>query len=884
MEETRVYQPEQTVATGTYLGPYEILNLVGTGGMGHVYRARDSRLGREVALKTLPASIASNRDRLDRFEKEARLASSLNHPNIVTIYDIGESNSIPYIAMELVAGSTLREILGQGPMPPSQLVNVALQIADGLAKAHDAGIVHRDLKPENVMVTTDGLAKILDFGIGKHQFTGSISSSAETVQATAGLTTPSIIIGTANYMSPEQAAGREVDFRSDQFSFGSALYEMTTGRQPFSRDTAVQTMSAIIAESPQPIGVVSRSLPDPLRDIMLRCLQKDPNKRYASTRDLAADLRKLSSLLQAGEVELTRPPRTLTVGKRARLTAAVMLGAIVLILGSTIVSPKIRQFLSRSEIVEPIPSAKNVLVLPFRSIGENVDDQEFAAGLTAALNSALTHLTTIPSLQVAPSSEVASRHITNPEDAKKILGANLVVTGTTEHEGDALRVSWNVVDTATFKQLRTRTISVKLSELSAVENRTIGGVLETLELDLKPADREALTLHDTQVPAAKDFYLRARGYLQEYDKPENIAHAISLFEDARNLDPGYSLAYAGLGEAYWRKYQKTQQTEWIDSAQEACKKALIPNEKLAAAHGCLATVNSGTGHYEEAIKEFQRALESEPTNDEFRRELARTEEKLGKIQDAEKTLQQAITLRPHYWANYNLLGHFYFNQGRYADAAEMFSQVIKLAPDSLYGYSNLGGTYVRLGRYSDAIPMFERSASIRPTATAYSNLATAYFNRRRFIEAASQFEKAAKLDEKNYAIWGNLGDAYYWAPGMRSQAPDAYRKAIALGEEAAKVNPRDAILLSRIAGYYAMNDERQPALGYLNRALGILPNEPSVRLKAALIHNHFKEVDQTLEWLENAAKAGYSITTIRDLPDFDHLWGYRRFQDLLRSN
>jgi tetratricopeptide (TPR) repeat protein/TolB-like protein len=883
MEETRVYQPEQTVATGTYLGPYEILNLVGTGGTGHVYRARDSRLGREVAIKTLPASMAGNRDRLDRFEKEARLASSLNHPNIVTIYDIGEADSIPYIAMELVAGRTLREILGQGPMPPNQLVNVALQIADGLAKAHDAGIVHRDLKPENVMVTNDGLAKILDFGIGKHQLTGSISPSAETVQASLELTNPGTIIGTANYMSPEQAAAREVDFRSDQFSFGSVLYEMTTGKQAFRRETAVQTMSAIIAESPQPITIVHRSLPDRLRDIIVRCLEKDPNKRYTSTRDLAADLRKLSSLLQAGGAELTRPPRTLTLGKRSRLAAAVMLGAGVLI-AACIAAPKLRQFLSRPEMVAPLPTGKNVLVLPFRSIGGNVDDQEFAAGLTAALNGALTQLTTIPSLQVAPSREVSTRHITNAEDAKKYLGANLVVTGSTEHQGEALRVTWNVVDTATFKQLRTRTISVKMSELSAVENRTIDGVLETLELDLTPGDRQTLTSHETRVPAAKESYLRGQGYLQEFDKPENIAHAISLFEEARNLDPSYGLAYAGLGEAYWRKYENTKQTEWIDSAQKACQNALMLDERLAAAHGCLATVHSGTGHYEEAIKEFQRALEIEPTNDDFTRELARAEEKLGKIEDAERTLRQAITLRPHYWANYNLLGRFYFNRGHYAKAADMFSEVTKLAPDSLYGYSNLGGAQIRLGLYSDAIPNFERSTAIRPTGLAYSNLATAYFNRRRFLEAATAFEKATKLDEKNYAIWGNLGDAYYWAPGMRSQAPDAYRKAIALGEEAAKVNARDAILLSRIAGYYAMIDEKQPALAYLKRALDILPDEPSVRFKAALIHNHFKDVDQTLDWLEKATKAGYSLTTIRDLPDFDHLWGYRRFQDLLRSN
>jgi serine/threonine protein kinase/tetratricopeptide (TPR) repeat protein len=883
MEETRVYQPEQTVATGTYLGPYEILSLVGTGGTGHVYRARDSRLGRDVAIKTLPAEMAGNRDRLDRFEKEARLASALNHPNIVTIYDVGESRSIPYIAMELVAGRTLREILGQGPMSPNQLVNVALQIADGLAKAHDAGIVHRDLKPENIMVTNDGLAKILDFGIGKHQLTGSVSSSAETVQATVGLTNPGTIIGTANYMSPEQAAAREVDFRSDQFSFGSVLYEMTTGKQAFSRETAVQTMSAIITESPQPVSIVNRSLPDPLRDIIVRCLEKDPNKRYGSTRDLAADLRKLSSVLQASGVELTRPPRTLIGAKRAQLAAAVMLGASVLIV-AYIAAPKLKQFLSPPEIVAPLPSSKNVLVLPLRTVGGNIEDQQFAAGLTATLTAALTQLTTIPSLQVAPSSDVSSRHIANAEDAKRYLGANLVVTGTTERQDDTLRVHWNVVDTATFKELRKRTISVKMSELTALENRTIEGVLETLGLDIKPGDREGLTGQGTRVPAAKESYLRARGYLQEYDKPENIAHAVSLFEEARNLDPSYGLAYAGLGEAYWRKYEHTKQTEWIDSAQEACQKALMSDERLAAAHGCLATVRSGTGHYEEAIMEFQRALQIEPTNDDFSRELARAEEKLGKIEDAEKTLRQAIQLRPHYWANYNLLGRFYFNQGQYAKAADMFSQVTKLAPDSLYGYSNLGGAQIRLGLYSDAIPNLERSAAIRPTGLAYSNLATAYFNRRRFLDAATGFEKAAKLDEKNYAIWGNLGDAYYWAPGMRSQAPDAYRKAIALGEEAAKVNQRDAVLLSRIAGYYAMIDEKQPALAYLKRALDILPNEPSVRYKAALIHNHFKEVDQTLDWLEKAAKAGYSLTTIRDLPDFDHLWGYRRFQDLLRSN
>jgi serine/threonine-protein kinase len=213
----------------------------------------------------------------------------------------------------------------------------------------------------------------------------------------------------------------------------------------------------------------------------------------------------------------------------------------------------------------------------------------------------------------------------------------------------------------------------------------------------------------------------------------------------------------------------------------------------------------------------------------------------------------------------------------------MFAQVIKLAPDTAFGYANLGAAYNQLGKYPDAISMFERSVSIRPTATAYSNLATAYFNKRSFLEAAGMFEKATSADEKNYAVWGNLGDAYYWAAGKRDQAPQAYRKAIALGQDALKVNARDAALLSRLAGYYAMLDDRQSALSYLARAFEIAPNDPTVRFKAALIHNQFKDDNQTLEWLEKAVQAGYSITTIRDVPNFDHLWAYPRFQNLLRK-
>ena len=274
---------------GSRLGPYEILAPLGAGGMGEVYRARDPRLGREVALKVLPEELSADKDRLSRFEQEARSASALNHPNIITIYEIGQVEHVSYIAMELVDGKTLRELSASDPLPVRRAIGIAVQVAEGLAKAHSAGIVHRDLKPENVMVSKDAFVKILDFGLAKLVEPESGELSAMPTLARPE-THPGTVLGTVGYMSPEQASGQPLDFRSDQFSFGSILYEITTGQKAFARKTAAETMSAIIREEPEPLGKLRPELPPPLRWIVERCLAKDPEERYASTRDLAREL------------------------------------------------------------------------------------------------------------------------------------------------------------------------------------------------------------------------------------------------------------------------------------------------------------------------------------------------------------------------------------------------------------------------------------------------------------------------------------------------------------------------------------------------------------------------------------------------------------------
>jgi serine/threonine protein kinase len=279
-----------TLSAGTRLGPYEIVSSLGAGGMGEVYRARDTRLQREVAIKVLPAALASDPERLKRFEREARSASSLNHPNIVTIHDIGSSDSVAYIAMELVTGQPLRSVLLQQALPVRQLLQLGTQVAEGLAQAHAAGIVHRDLKPENVMVTEEGLVKILDFGLAKLTQPDSSGGGRTQAPTVSGATEAGVILGTVGYMSPEQAMGGSVDYRSDQFSFGSILYEMATGRRAFVRASAPQTLTAIIQDEPEPIAAVNPKVPVPLRWTVQRCLAKEPRNRYASTEDLARDL------------------------------------------------------------------------------------------------------------------------------------------------------------------------------------------------------------------------------------------------------------------------------------------------------------------------------------------------------------------------------------------------------------------------------------------------------------------------------------------------------------------------------------------------------------------------------------------------------------------
>ena len=852
------------------VGRFAIRSCLGTGGMGEVYRADDTTLKRQVALKRLAPHLRTDQNYRRRFLKEAERASSLSHQHIAGIYDVLEEKGEPFLVMEYVEGANLRARL-HAPLPLDQFWNIALESVEALVAAHAKQIVHRDIKPENIMLTPAGHVKILDFGVAKRlPHTDERAVTETNDPRTGGLS------GTPAYMAPEVLLDKEADGRSDIFSLGVVFYEALAGRHPFQGPNLVTTTDRILHEVPPPVNQVNTQVPVELGRIVARMLAKNPEDRYPSASNLLADLRRVKqggAAISAPGIEGTARPRPWGL-----ISLAVVLLAVA---GSIILA--VRHNRLGGPVSVKIPEQKNLVVLPFQAIGSDPQNQIFCDGLTATLTAQLTRLTATHALQVAPASEVWAKKVTSADAARQELGGNLVLAGTLDRSGETMRVNIALEDASTRKQLRATTITAGVSDPFAFQDRVAEGVLQMLELEMQPPERGALEAHGTTQPAANDFYLQGRGYLQDYQKPENIDNAITVFNHALEKDSHYALAYAGLGEAYWRKYALTRDARLVADASTACGRAVAIQDNQSAGHACLGMVYEGTGKFELAAQQYQRAVELEPTNDFANGGLASAYEHLGKLDEAEKTYRRAISLRPNYWAGYNWLGVFYYSHARYAEAGKMFAQVVSLAPDNFHGFTNLGGIDLLEGRLPDAISALERSVSIRPTPEARSNLGTAYFQLHKFSDAARQYEQALKLGDRDYEVWGNLGDAYYWAPGERAQATDAYKKAIALADQDLKVNPRDAKALGYLASYHAMLGNQEAALSNARQALLLAPRDQELLFNLAVTYNQLGETDRAIEFVDKALAAGFSPTTLRNTPNFDALRGNLRFQEILRK-
>jgi tetratricopeptide (TPR) repeat protein/tRNA A-37 threonylcarbamoyl transferase component Bud32 len=867
--------PRATTLSGTIAGRFVILKLLGAGGMGQVYQAKDTKLKRIVAIKRMSPRLQQDESDRRRFLREAQQASALNHPNVAGIYDVIEEGGETFLVMEFVEGTPLRTTMqGHKSLSNEDFFRIAAQGLEGLSAAHEKGILHGDIKPENIMITPEGRVKVLDFGVARRFSMG----TADEATLTAG--TLNSLSGTPAYMAPEVLTQKPYDGRADVFSLGLVCYEMLGGKQPFETDSLAGTMASVLHTDPPPIEEINPKVSASVSSVIRTMLAKDPAQRYSSARDVLVDLRRV----QQGEAPVFARGATAQKTNAHPRRAIVVVALLALLLAAGLFSSKMFRNAARGTASTPTQTAPEgpttLAVLPFAPIEGNPKLTALGEGLVESVSVKLSRLTQDRPLEVIAARNLQERKITSLAEARSQFGATVGLIATLEQSGQLVRITYSLVNARGGATLGGDSITVPDKDAFGVEDDVAQGAVKTLQLKLRPEEQAALRVHGTDQSEAYKYYLQAQGYLLEYTKAENVANAIVMVGEALKLDPNFGQAKAALGEAYWRKYWLTKQKHWTQLAKTQCESAVALGNAGVAGHLCLGLVNDGTGQYGDAVTEFQRAIDLEPTNEDAYVGLALAFEHQGAINEAEKTYERAVSVRPNSTFAHNSLGTFYLRRNEDDKALLMFQKVISLAPEGYGAYVNLGATYTSMGRYADAIEPLKKSIAIRPSYAGYDTLGTAYIGLDRSADAARAYEEAIKLNPQQHVTWGNLGDARKYL-GQKTEASSAYRKAAELASEELKVNPHDPDVLSSLATYYSNLGEREPAMTYLQKSLQYGNNDKDILLDAAAVYNNLGDAGVAVEWLGKAVQAGYASNRINDLPEFRNLRGNPGYQQLV---
>ncbi len=841
---------------------YRLLDKLGEGGMGVVFKAHDTNLDRPVALKLLPMHLQSGERAKERFLQEARAASALDHPNVCTIHEIGESeDGSMFISMAYYEGESLQEKIKRGVPDFSEALDIAIQTARGLQSAHESGIVHRDIKPGNIMLTVRGEVKIVDFGLAKLAGQSRLTQSGSTV-------------GTAAYMSPEQINNETVDHRSDIFSFGLLLYELFTGSHPFKSDYFHAMMYSIINDEPKPVTDLNPDLPEELQWIIEKAVRKNPDDRYQTMSDLVIHLEALKS----GSVKLPEIilENRQSVKKQPDSNKKSYTGILLTAVVSILVLTTFVIFLIRGNITLPpflsgveIPEYKQIAVLPFKNIGDNPENQVFVDGLVETLSSKLSQLEQFQEdYLVIPASETSSRNITTASVAHEVFGVNLVLTGSVQQLDRGVRVILSLIDAKTLQQIESRIIDDTFTKYSVLQDDAVFNLAGMLGMEVVQEAQKVLAAGGTTIPGAYEFYLRGIGHLQRFDRLEDINAAIHLFNRALEEDPDFALAHAALGDANLYLYRRTENTDWFQPAEQSIRRAIEIDRTLSPVHTSLGSLLTEKGEYEMALDAHATALELNPTNFESYRGKARAFKSLQRLDEAESTYKKAIEMKPDYWAGYAELGVFYSQYGRFEESAEQFKIVTELSPGNASAYRNLGGVYYYLGEQDKALEAFERSAEIQPNYGVYSNMATMNYFNGKFNEAAVNYEKALDLNDRDYRVWSFLGSAYkYSDPPNLEGVKRAMWRAIDLAEKQLSINPRDPGLLLSLASYHLDLQENVKADSLLEKALKLQPAEVNHVIQVGIIYEHLGNRQDALKWIEKATDSGYMLEEFLDMPD-----------------
>ncbi|HWT02060.1 MAG TPA: protein kinase [Pyrinomonadaceae bacterium] len=824
---------------GTRFGRYEIRSLLGVGGMGEVYMAADTKLGRTVALKFLPAQVASDQKRMQRFTREAHAASALNHPNIITIHEIEHEGEVTFIATEFIEGVTLRERMKRGPLPAEEALDVAIQMASALDAAHAKEIVHRDIKPENVMLREDGYVKVLDFGLAKLA-----ENRATTPEAVTQVHTDvGAVIGTARYMSPEQARGVEVDGRTDIFSLGIVLYEMLAGRSPFEGATNHEVVASILKEEPSPLADHVEHVPPELQEIVGRALRKDRDERYLTAREMLDDLRTLKQDLEF-ELKLARAGRSASAESsggapaggvtstdqfaqattREPLARATMSGILHsaehkrrghVILFAAVALALAAALLSYWYFSRPAGAIDSVAVLPFVNVGGDAETEYLSDGLTESLINSLTEL---PNLKVIARSSVfryKGRDV-DPQTVGRELGVHAVLTGRVVRMNDDLVIETELVDVDTQTRLWGERYSRKLSDIIALQDDISREISEKLRLKLSGEERRQLAKRYTESAEAYQLYWKGRYYWNKR-RPEDIREAIRNFQQAIDLDPSYALAYTGLADCYvLGNLLQLSPKEAMPVAIEKTNRALAIDPQLAEAHTSLAKIKlSYEWDWVGAESEFRRALE----------------------------------LKPGYATAHQWYGVYLSEMGRHDESLEHRKRALELDPLSLSISTGVG---------------------------------RAYFWARRYDESIAHLQKTLERDPRYADTHWSFGLAYEQKE-MYDEAISAYQRAISLSKTAEFPEGKPE-MIAALGHAYAVSGRRDDALRILEQLKELVGRQNYVSpYSIALIHAALGDKEQAFEWLERAyGERDESFIHLKVDPRLDSLRADPRLTEMLQ--
>ncbi len=749
---------------GKTVGHYRILEKLGGGGMGVVYEAEDVNLGRRVALKFLPRELARDPQTLERFRREARAASALNHPNICTIHEIAEDGGEQFIVMEMLSGQTLKHRLLAGALPLEQLLENAVQIADALDAAHSEGIVHRDIKPANIFITKRGTAKVLDFGLAK--LTGKPEASlGEGATIEANLTSPGSTVGTIAYMSPEQARGETLDRRSDLFSFGTVLYEMSTGRMAFSGNTSALVFDAILHKAPASPERINPDLPAELEHIINKALEKDPALRYQSAAEMLADLRRLRRDSSSAQVKAATDSQPVQ-RSRKMLFAGVGATALLAILAAVFFI-----FRGQSEGKE----ISSIAVLPFVNTGNDPNTEYLSDGITESLINSLSQL---PNLAVMARSSVfryKGRDI-DPQTVAKDLKVQAVVTGRIIQRGDQIIVSSELIDARTNHNLWGDQYDRKMSDLLSVQQDITGAISAKLRERLSAEPKKEIAKGGTNDPEAYQLYLKGRYYWGKRTS-ESLEKSKEYFNQAIQRDPNYAQAYVGLADYYnvVSDYSPVPESEAAVGARTAAEKALAIDGSLAEAHNALAASHWARLEFADAEREFQRALEINPN-------YANAHHWYGQFLswDARPTegishLRRAVELDPLNMQYNTNLGQAFGNARQYDASVEQLKKTLEMDPNYAQAVSQLSREYFDMGKYDLWLETWKKSMVLfqRPDELAIAEDVSRVYSKSGFkpallrgIEMRKQLANHRYVDPADiaydYAALGDKEQTFAW--------------------------------------------------------------------------------------------------------------------------